>query len=196
MRWIILVVPVVNMVFYRGGWKVGFCHSHLGSGINMNNFSWILHWADALTRFKWPVRRENVFLYNQRNTGIVGLGMQIPGSSPLDHYFTNLIIFGAVATGNLCNWNFIWLPFGVQRVKTCWTLCKKWTSGRKQLSGIRIFGIQKIKVLFHNPWKWTFEQQQMLCLEWLRFTPRSMAAFSLHEVIINFKFAVYCHKGL
>lgn len=58
------------------------------------------------------------------------------------------------------------------------------------------FCIQKIQVLFHNSWKWTFQQQQMLCLEWLRFSPRSMAAFSLHEVIINFKFMVYCRKGI
>ena len=36
----------------------------------------------------------------------------------------------------------------------------------------------------------------MLCLERLKFSPRSMATFSLHEVVINFKLTVYCWKGL
>lgn len=36
----------------------------------------------------------------------------------------------------------------------------------------------------------------MLCLEWLKFSPRSMATFSLHKVVINFKFTVYCWKRL
>lgn len=71
----------------------------------------------------WPgannLWEEKMFFSITRE--IVGLGMQVLGCSPRA---STESYFGAVATQNLCNWNFIWLPFGLQWVKTCWALHK------------------------------------------------------------------------
>lgn len=64
------------------------------------------------------------------------------------------------------------------------------------LTALKTFCIQKINALFHDSWKWTFEQHQMLRFKWLKFSPGSMGTFSFHQVVINFKLTVYCCKGL
>jgi len=93
------MMPIINMVFYRGVWEADFCRSlpwDLGRiGESFPVYSALGSFFDQVSIT--CEKRKCVFFYNQRDAQIVGPGVQILGSSPgvslgsVLHQFKNIL---------------------------------------------------------------------------------------------------------
>lgn len=139
--------------------------AHLGPGMNMRVNSCALYTGLMLwpgTNNLWKEKMAFSITREMLRSWVLGCRSWDPRlGCHWDHYSTDLIIVWSCShMGNLHE-RLLWLLLSIKLVKIRQTFRTEWTfeDGRwNSVMALETFCIQKIKVLFHDSWKWTFEQ--------------------------------------